>query len=701
MSTSLATPRNACCLALAIFNIALGCSEQARAAGDRHSEHSDQDAGHHHSASPPIDAGDQAPGASEEDPSHVGLARHQHDCKLEDTPTENLLEVIRIGVLSPISGTSSSVGSPHEESIKLAHRLYGRGIRVGDSLVEIELVKRDYESDQAQAVEKARELVHANQVVALLGPVNSQAVADVVEELKGQHVAVLSALATAPSLTKTAGSNFFRVVFDDDTRMKQYATFIKGQNISGQLTVLFDEQSTYGRELCKSFKRHFKSENVEFRTWGWLAGSSTEFKDCEPVLAGPTSKRDFGDWKKRIEAGIGLNSGSEVKKKLAKITAAVLLGSSKGALTIADPLSTWHTPPQIFLVGSSRELFGKAPEGAFTIGDPKLDPYRAETPEEVARWTRLLRTYERQHFQSKDDFMPTAYDAYVAVHEALEIALNRHADGELAKWLQPKCLRADLLNTLESDSFDSITSWRKVSLDSRGSLEEDPIAPIYRIRRDAVRADGEGSHDWIEVEVDPNQSAYWGPVSVTLTPHGLLKGVPITLYLMRAEPSGLERVVEERLITFDSGPVVEDFYFLWEAPYFIRMSSDYNPANPGFVVEWTADYLVAFIVAILAGLLVAQHHSLRWGQGAKRVAGGAFAALALVGIAVFMNRWIQIPFLTGSPTLTALVIGLLSGSAGPTLVVGILERFASRVTGPTGGGPDTATGTGPATGPRS
>lgn len=633
---------------------------------------------------------------------------------------------IRIGVLSPISGGSRFVGTPHKESVELAHNELGGVIPVQLSdgtrrLVPVELIHRDYETDEDEAGELARELVACDEVVALIGPVNSGAVERVLKVVP-EDVAVVSALATAPGLTQELHKpNFFRLIFHDATRMQQYASFIAEQGDAGKTLVLYDESTQYGRGLCSGFRQHYMGD-ATYRPWTDVTGecpnAEAAGENCGPCEApapsrtGPVDRagrplattyydrvKQQGAASVRAQAILGVGKllaeqtaaepeashTADAKEEFRGVGAAVILGSTTGALPLADIIvDKLGDRVQLYLVGSSRKVIDEAPPGSITIGDPKIDPFRAETAEDGARWTRVLQTFEFVHHANRDDFIPTAFDAYQAVHEALEEVLaNPNGGGGLEERLDVAKLRPRLVHAIRSRSFNSIESWRKVAFDSSGDLVTEPVAPIYQITRGAERADERTEHSWVDVAVDHNQRWLWGPVTVSLKAHSFARDSPVELFLMRRDGDGGEVIEQRRTVRFEGDASLQDFYLLGPGDYFVRLQGQYQPANPRFEVQNTGEYLLAFIVAVVVAVVVVwqQKKKQGFGHATGSVVEKAVATMVLLFVVVFLNRWIQIPFLTGSPRFTALVVGVLGGMAGPTMVTSLLASLAKRVPG--------------------
>lgn len=626
-------------------------------------------------------------------------------------------------MLSPISGASRFVGTPHKASVGLAHQESGGVISVNlgkqdRRLVRVELIHVDYETRPDKAAAAARQLVQCQEVAALIGPVNSDAVEQVLENVS--EVPVISALATAPKLTRELHKpNFFRLIFNDSTRMQQYASFIAGQDDPGELLVLYDESSSYGRGLCSSFQTHYKRD-AKYLPWSGITGDCLNRDEvgeaCSKCASGraEAEQRSYGsrlekEGAKTVAAHVldGLKQlysvGGEVSHEpmglpknpppaneaagtdasLDHAGAAVILGSTAGALPMAHTIrKLWGERVQLYLVGSSRTVIEGAPRGAITIGDPKIDPYRAETDADGTRWTRVLQMFELVHHASRDDFIPTAFDAYQTVHEALESVLaNANGPQSLDDRLAPANLRNTLLRALRTQEFNSIESWRKVAFDSSGELVTTPMAPIYQISRGTERIDDDTEHSWVEVVVNRNQRLLWGPVTVSLRAHGFAKDYPVELFLTKRNESEVEEVKQSRTVRFVGDRTTEDFYLLPSGEYFVRLQGRYQPANPRFDVRNTHEYVFAAIIAILVAIVVARYERLTLHRTVSSVAWKAFATVLLLFLLVFLNRWIEFPFLSGSPRLTAIFVGVLGGAAGPSMVAGLLQRLTNRFSG--------------------
>ena len=126
-----------------------------------------------------------------------------------DAPT------IKIGVISPESGQSGSAGLAHRASIDWAMKSINYDLMTGDQHVVLTTIFENDQGNPEESARLARKLVTEDQVVAILGPVNSDCTAAVLRE--DLHTPVISSLSSAPSLTIQRNRWFFRATIDDRT----------------------------------------------------------------------------------------------------------------------------------------------------------------------------------------------------------------------------------------------------------------------------------------------------------------------------------------------------------------------------------------------------------------------------------------------------------------------------------------------------
>lgn len=582
------------------------------------------------------------------------------------------MNVITIGIISPKDGSNLVLsGESHEESIRLAFDHLGP-LQVGDLQIKLKLSPWNDSGKPELAADGAVKLVREDHVVAILGPVNSGSTKAALQRLRDEQIElpVISALSTAPELTRSGvrDKNFFRLTFDDADRMGQYATFIKQEKgKAGEQHFLFlYEDNPYGEGLKNSLKDRFYTPNVTTLSWHAIMQQNCTNQGVQYLTeydALRSGKCFTGDFIKLLDES--------------DISNIVLLGDTSGALSLVSGLDAANIDlnADYFFVGSNKRLFDEAPAGSLTIGDPVLDYQRITTAELVHNWRNLLIEFEERAKKDRADFAMTAYEAAIVLHSALRQALSGHQALP-----EPEVLRGQLLQVLESETFDSLEPWRSISF-SQGKLDEIPAAPIYRITRGVTREDELNTHPWVHLAVKPFSPWLEAPVEVQLNAYSV-ESAKLAVY--RVDPATHhEHLVEERGVKFSAGKAAERFHLFQRDLYrFKILDVPFHPALAETRVDWSNTYLISAIAALTGALLAISHASTTIWTWIIRVPAGVAAGLLLTFCSFYgqqMSGWLPIPSFGSEPVVNAMLTGLIGGLMGPHAMTDLLQAWAKRL----------------------
>ncbi|HVJ88524.1 MAG TPA: ABC transporter substrate-binding protein [Labilithrix sp.] len=168
----------------------------------------------------------------------------------KDNPNE-----IKIGAFLSLSGADSTFGTDTREGIELAvEETNAAGGVLGKRL---RVIYEDDKSTTHEAVQKVRQLIDRNKVVALLGEVAST------RSLAGgliantRHVPMITPSSTAVDVTKNR-KWVFRTCFTDDQQGAVAARFIKNELQRSKVGIFFAAQDPYSSGLARAFREEFK-----------------------------------------------------------------------------------------------------------------------------------------------------------------------------------------------------------------------------------------------------------------------------------------------------------------------------------------------------------------------------------------------------------------------------------------------------------
>jgi branched-chain amino acid transport system substrate-binding protein len=303
--------------------------------------------------------------------------------------TVGAADLIKIGLLAPLTGPAAADGLSVQNSVKLAvERVNADGGVLGK---KVEFVSYDDRMDPKDAVALARKLIEQDKVVAVVAgsySAPSRAVAPIFQEEK---IPAIAAYAVHPDVTK-AGNYNFRNGFLGMVEGKA-AAYAAVKMLKGKKIALLVSDNDFGRELSKGFKYYIDK-------YGKGAISIVS----EQVY--PMSEKDFKPYLTKIKeqnpdvifsSGYYFQTGPVVKQAREMGIKAHILGE-EGA----------DSPK--FL-----EIAGAAGEGFVIVTNLNRDDKRPQVQ-------KFLKTYEERYGIQPDMVGASAYDAFMMICDAIKRA---------------------------------------------------------------------------------------------------------------------------------------------------------------------------------------------------------------------------------------------------------------------------------------
>ena len=171
-------------------------------------------------------------------------------------------KVAKIGVIAPLSGDLSALGTGIKNSVDLAIKQANEKKTIPGWTLEI-----DAQDDQAApdvGKNAATKLAGDNEVVAVVGTLNSSVSQSVQPVLSGAQITQVSPANTNPTLTKGADlanpkrpyPGYFRTCTTDDVQGPFAAKYLLGEKITKVATI--HDKKAYGQGLVDAFTTEFK-----------------------------------------------------------------------------------------------------------------------------------------------------------------------------------------------------------------------------------------------------------------------------------------------------------------------------------------------------------------------------------------------------------------------------------------------------------
>jgi len=185
-------------------------------------------------------------------------------------------DVIKIGFASPLTGPQAHYGKDNQNGAQMAiDDLNARGVRLGGTLVKLELIAEDDQADPKIGTVVAQKLVDAG-IKAMVGHFNSGVTIPASKIYADASIPQLS-VSTNINYTRQKFKTTFRVMADDDKQGNALGHFATQALMLKRFAVI-DDRTAYGQGLADAFtltiraakaqvvKREFTNDKaVDFR----------------------------------------------------------------------------------------------------------------------------------------------------------------------------------------------------------------------------------------------------------------------------------------------------------------------------------------------------------------------------------------------------------------------------------------------------
>lgn len=177
-----------------------------------------------------------------------------------NNPDKANSDTIKIGINYELSGGVATYGQSSVEGIELAIEEINKAGGVNGK--QLEAVKYDNKSDEAQATTLATKLMTQDKVVAVLGPATSGAFKATIPVALQNKIPVASGSATADDVTVdksgTVKDYAFRICYNDSYQGTAMAFYALNNLSKSKAVVIMDSSSDYGKGLAENFVKTFE-----------------------------------------------------------------------------------------------------------------------------------------------------------------------------------------------------------------------------------------------------------------------------------------------------------------------------------------------------------------------------------------------------------------------------------------------------------
>ncbi len=352
--------------------------------------------------------------------------------------------IIKIGSQSVLSGEFKYYGQEQLVSMNIAAKELAP-VSIGGFNYKISVVSKDDEGSAEKAYLVSQEMIQEN-VAGVIGSTFNATTKAALPNYLDLNIPMISTSASSTDLNKS-GSNFFRVIINNDQIVENAANFILSRYKPEKLVIISDsseyslnfvgflEKTLLGisSQKINIFKKYsIKPETEDYK----LLAENLLIDDCDLIFF-------CGDYK--VLAKI-ISSSREIGVISSFLTEK--LGMDEGISQLADAK---------YLEG----LMAVVPE------PPSLAMF-SEDPKAVEFWRKfkdMAPQIKGVEISEPGKYAPYAYDAFYMIIEAMKKANS--------------ALPEDYIDVLRSLSFDGITG--HIEFDSNGNLKN-PQSTVFQIK---------------------------------------------------------------------------------------------------------------------------------------------------------------------------------------------------------------------------
>lgn len=349
-----------------------------------------------------------------------------------------------IGVIAPLSGDLSAMGIGIQHSVELAVKQANDSKAIPGWTLKVEA--KDDEAKTETAKNAATALAGDNNVIGVVGTLNSSTAQNVQPVLATAKIPMVSPANTNPSLTrgadfanapKRAYPNYFRTCTTDDVQGPFAAQYLLEKGIKQVATV--HDKKTYGQGLVEAFTKEFTAKGGQVVAAETINPDDANYQN---VLSALSAKKP-----QAVYYGGEYPQGGPLSQQMKA-------GGLNVPLVGGDGL---YNPKYVQLAGATATgdmtTSVGAPLDSLAKGKEFLDGYKAE-----------------KYDQEPGAYGAYAYDAANAIIEALKTSLKDANSVQGA--------RQATIDAIGKDDFEGVTG--KVSFDEYGDSKT-RVLTVYTV----------------------------------------------------------------------------------------------------------------------------------------------------------------------------------------------------------------------------
>jgi branched-chain amino acid transport system substrate-binding protein len=163
-------------------------------------------------------------------------------------------QTVAIGVAGPLSGGAAALGVEQKQGVELA--VEERNAAGGILGAKVVLLAADDLANEAQGRNIAQGFCDNQQVLAVVGHVNSGVTIEASNVYAACGLGMLTAMSSTPGVTDRGLNNVFRLTNRNDNKSPAIAAYLY-RTLGKRRAVVVDDQTPYGRDLADLFAQAF------------------------------------------------------------------------------------------------------------------------------------------------------------------------------------------------------------------------------------------------------------------------------------------------------------------------------------------------------------------------------------------------------------------------------------------------------------
>lgn len=186
-------------------------------------------------------------------------------------------EVVKIGLMGPLTGPSATIGKENENGTKLAIAdLNAKSMKINEQSIRFVIDSQDDQGDPRTGTQVAQRLIDDG-VVAVLGPAFSGVAIPASKIFETAQIPMITGNASNPTLTEQGYSQIYRISANDNQLAARVANFA-AKNLKLKSVAIIDDRTAYGEGVADAFAKALESSGVTVVGREYTSTGATDFR---------------------------------------------------------------------------------------------------------------------------------------------------------------------------------------------------------------------------------------------------------------------------------------------------------------------------------------------------------------------------------------------------------------------------------------